>query len=238
MIKKIKTHLQTLFSVSNTQLEEKIRATHNPYLEARLEWNHLFGDIRKAKYQWQWVTAIALFANLLLIVGIGVLAFQNKLMPYVVKVDQLGNALYAGFLDAEKTITPLEVNAFLRRYIVDARSVIADAFAEKKAVDFVYSVSLPSARKHLDDFYRASNPFVLAKQFLVEVQIQGVIQKSSHTWQVDWAEIHRGLEGQPLYQHHFEALLTIAHMTVQNQELLNTNPLGIYIQHISWAQQK
>lgn len=230
--------LKEFLSSNNKSLEEKIKDTNNPYLAARLEWNQLFGDTRKSKHQWLLAASISLLANVLLIIGMFVLALQNQLIPYVVKVDQLGNALYQGFLDKEKTITPIEINAFLRQYMVNARSVISDAFAEKRAIDSVYSVSLPSARKLLDSFYRELNPFAISKQELVEVEIEGVIQKSTRTWQVNWKELHRSLDGQLLNQNHFEALITISHMSVKNQELLNTNPLGIYIQHISWAEQK
>ena len=230
--------IKKILSKSNQNLEATIKNSNNPYLEARLEWNYLFGDMRKAKQQWFVVSSISLLANILLIIGLSLLALQNHLIPYVVKVDQLGNALYAGFLDKEKTITSIEVNAFLRQFLVNARIVSIDAFAQKRSIDFVYSVSLPPARKILDSFYRESNPFLAAKQELIEVQIEGVIQKSTRTWQVNWVEIHRGLDGQVLNQNRFEALITIVHMSVKNQELLNTNPLGIYIEHISWAEQK
>lgn len=218
-------------------LEEQIKQSDNPYLAARLEWNYLFGDIRKAKQHWQLAGIISFAANIILIIGIIIVSLQSKLIPYVVRVDQLGNALYSGFLDKDQTITPIEVNAFLRQYIINSRSVMTDAFAEKRAMDFVYSVSLPATRKILDSYYRESNPFVISKQELIEVEVQGVIQKSARTWQIDWVENHRGLDGQLLSQEHFESLITITHMTVKNNEILNTNPLGIYIQHISWARQ-
>ncbi len=230
--------LKKLLSTNNQELAAQIAATQNPYLKARLEWNELWGDTLKAKSQWRWIACLALLANSFLVLGLIFLSLKSQYLPYVVKVDDLGNALYGGFLNQEKTITPLEINAFLRNYLVNARSVMLDAFAEKRSIDFVYSVSLPPARKLLDDYYRNNNPFVVSQQELVEVQIKGVVQKSSKTWQVDWEEIHRSSEGELLKQTRFEALITIAHLSVKNVELLNSNPLGIYIQHISWAEQK
>jgi type IV secretion system protein VirB5 len=194
-MKSSRSKINKLLQNSNDELTDKIQLSNNPYLSARFEWNALFGDIRKSKQQWLITAYLSLGANVLLIIGMIMLSLQTHIVPYVIKVDQLGNALNAGFLDKEKKITPLEVNAFLRQYLINARSVITDPFAEKRAIDFVYSASLPPTRKILDTFYRETNPFVTAKQELVEVDIQGVIQKSACTWQINWIEIHRGLDG-------------------------------------------
>lgn len=209
----------------------------NPYIAARLEWNYLFSDLMKAKTNWQWVALLSLIANLLLIAGFIWVSLQSKYIPYAIKVDQLGNVLFSDFLTHEKTITPLEVNAFLRQYLINARSILLDSFAQKRAIDFVYSVSLPAVRKCLDNHYQEQDPFKIAKQELVEVQVTAVIQKSASTWQVDWVEVHRSLNGQVLNQSHYEALVTICHQCIKNPELLNTNPLGIFIRQLNWAQQ-
>jgi type IV secretion system protein VirB5 len=218
-------------------IEKEISNTSNPYLTARFEWNSLFGDIRRAKLQWQLVAFFALFSNIFLIIALYSIAARSQLVPYIVKVDSLGNALYAGFIDKDKEISTLEVNAFLRQFIINARSIISDPFAQKRSIDSVYNASLPPVRKLLDSYYRDSNPFVLSKEVLVEVQVSSVVQKSTRTWQVDWVEIQRGLDGQEHKKSHFEALVTIKHINVNNQELLNSNPLGIYIEHLNWAKQ-
>lgn len=236
MFKKI----TTLFRRNRTfseNLEKQIKETTNPYLAARLEWNYLFGDLMKAKQNWRLVSFGLLFANIILIGGLLKISSESRLVPYAIKVDELGNSLYAGYLDQNNTVSALQINAFLRQFVINAKSVLTDSFAQKRNTEFVYGASLPSARKLLDSFYRSQNPFQLAKQEIIEVQIKGVIQKSKKTWQIDWIEIHRSLEGQTLSQKSWEALITISLHPVKNPEILNVNPLGIFIEQMNWAEQ-
>jgi type IV secretory pathway TrbF-like protein len=232
LLKKIKAFLK-----ENSSTSSLLSQTTNPYIAARLEWNYLFSDIRRAKQHWKLATLISLIANLILCMGVVCFSHGPSLIPYVVKVDGLGNVVYGGKLDQKNTISPLEINAFLRQFISNAKSILADPFAQKRNVEFVYTASLPSVRKLLDSFYQSQNPFQTAKQELIEVQVKGVIQKSKRTWQINWIEIHRNLEGHILNQTQWEALITLGIHRISNPEILNSNPLGIFIEQMNWAEQ-
>lgn len=211
--------------------------TKNPYVAARQEWNLMYGDLIKAKYNWQRIAFLVSAFNIMLLGGFVYLSSQSRFIPYAVKVDALGNSAFAGFLDKSPALNPLEVNAFIRRYMTNVRSVIADPVAEKQALAFVYATSSEKTAKVLNEYYRQNSPFKIAAQSTIEIQINSAMQKSDKTWQIGWTEIQRGLDGNRLGQTHWEALVTVTHLPVTDAHDININPLGIFIEQLSWSQQ-
>ena len=68
-------------------------AVENPYLAARLEWNERYHGFIRAKRNWQITALAALLVNAALGIGILWQASQSKVTPYVIEVDQLGEAV-------------------------------------------------------------------------------------------------------------------------------------------------
>jgi type IV secretory pathway TrbF-like protein len=219
----LKKIFNSLFPGSDVLLKENIPLdTNNPYIAARREWSFMFGDILKAKYNWQCISFLLGLINIALVMGLIIVALQARFIPYAVKVDSLGNANFAELLTKQNEISPMMVNAMLRRYIIEARSVIADPVAQKHQLDFVYHCTLGEAKAILDSFYKTQNPFDI----------------SNNTWQIHWTEIHRDSLGRINLQNHFEGLVTINHKTPASMDDININPLGLYITHLSWAVQQ
>jgi type IV secretory pathway TrbF-like protein len=225
------------FVLNRGKKQTLVQDSTNPYVAARNEWNLRYGDVIQAKYNWQIAAGLSLLCNLFLILGFIYLSSQSRYIPYAVKVDSLGHFTYGGPLTEFKQVTPLEINAFLRRYILQARAILIDPFAQKNAVEFVYAVSSPMTRRILDHFYQVNNPFEKAKEEIIEVNVTSVLQKSSHTWQVAWVDVHRNLQGDVTQQKSWEALITISQHAIKEARLLNINPLGIYVDHISWTEE-
>lgn len=221
----------------NVSPESLLAKTTNPYIAARTEWNFMFADHIKAKRNWQLMAVGMLMINSILVMGLISLSLKSTYIPYAIKVDAMGNANFSGFLQAEQPISPLEMNAFIRRYITNARSVIGDSVAEKQALDFVYTTTRGQGVNVINEHYRAKDPFNRAKDATTEVQVNTVMQKSSNTWQVEWTEIDRNLDGAGIGQSRYEALVTVKHYPVTNEKEINMNPLGLYISNLSWATQ-
>jgi len=106
--------------------------TTNPYLVARMEWNSMFYDLNRAKKNWQMFSLFLLLLSLMAVSGIIYLASSSKFVPYIVRIDQLGNSQFADWVKPSATITPLEIQAFVHRYIKETRMIIADPVAQKK----------------------------------------------------------------------------------------------------------
>lgn len=210
----------------------------NPYVAARQEWSFMFGDMLKAKHNWQCISFLLGIINIALVIGLIAISLQAKFIPYAVKVDNLGNANFSGLLTKQNEISPLMVNAMLRRYITETRSVIADPVAQKHQLDFIYGCTSGEAKTVLDVFYKNQNPFDIAKNETVDVVINSVLGRSGNTWQVQWTEIHRDNTGHISLQNHFEGLVTMEHHTPSGMDEINVNPLGLYVTHLNWASQQ
>jgi type IV secretion system protein VirB5 len=199
----------------------------------------MYNDVLKGKKNWQWVALAMIFANMLLILGMTRVSLQSKApLSYITKVDSQGNAQFGGFLsDANQQVSSVMVNAFIRRYIENVRSVIADPVAEKRSLDYVYAVTRGESLNFINSYYHNNDPFKHAKNSTVEVQIQAALPKSSQTWQIDWIETERNLEGGIINQSHYEALVTVEQKTVNDPNEINVNPLGLFVTRLSWSQQ-
>ncbi len=218
--------------------ESEVKQGNNPYLAARTEWNYMYNDVLKGKQNWQWVAVAMIIANLLLIFGFTRVSLQAKDVPYIVKVDKEGNAQFSGFLsNNNQQVSNVMVNAFIRRYIENVRSVIADPVAEKKSLDYVYAVTRGESLNFINAYFHSNDPFKHAKNSTIEVQIQDALPKSSQTWQIDWIETERNLEGGIINQSHYEALVTVEQKAVTDPNEMDINPLGMFVTRLSWSQQ-
>lgn len=65
----------------------------NPYLSARREWNERYGDYIVQARNWRGAAFAALAIAAVLAVGVVWQAAQSKVVPYVVQIDKLGDAV-------------------------------------------------------------------------------------------------------------------------------------------------
>ncbi len=212
--------------------------TTNPYLVARMEWNSMFYDLNKAKKNWQMFALLLLLLSLLAVSGVIYLASASKFVPYIVRIDQLGNSQFGDWVKPSANITPIEIQAFIHRYIKEARMIIADPVAQKSALDFIYTTTQKSAQQILNEYYRENDPFELARTQTREIKMNAVLPKSDKTWQAHWTEITRDLDGHILSEAHFEGLLTIRQLKVKDINILKLNPLGLFVANFTWTQQQ
>jgi len=90
---------------------------------------------------------------------------------------------------------------------------------------------------HADDF--AHDPFKLAQHETVSVQIDSILQLSPRSYEVRWTELRRDLNGAVLgLPTHWEAELQTAILPPRETDAIVTNPLGFYVDQISWTQQQ
>ena len=68
-------------------------ALETPYLSARREWNERYGDYIARARSWRWAAFGALAVSLVLAIGVVWQGAQSKVVPYVVEVDKLGDAV-------------------------------------------------------------------------------------------------------------------------------------------------
>jgi type IV secretory pathway TrbF-like protein len=220
-----------------SQDKKQIHA-ENPYLVARMEWNCMFYDVIKAKQLWQTIALGLVIVIAIALIGIITLAKKNHYIPYIVKVDALGQSQYVDLASSKTTLDLPEYRAFLSRYIIESRTVIADPVAQKRALDFVYHATKNPALKTINEGYQEHDPFELAKTQTRAIKINSILEKSDQSWQIHWSEIVRDLEGQVQATEHYEGLLTIKQFKIDDLDTISLNPLGLFVEHFHWTQQQ
>jgi type IV secretion system protein VirB5 len=209
-------------------------AFDNPYLSARREWNERYGDYIARARSWRWAAFAALFVSLVLAISVVWQAAQSKVVPYVVEVDKLGEAIAVARADRATTTDVRVVKAQLAAWIVDVRSVSSDPLAQKSELSRSYAMSAATATLFLNDYYRQHSPF--GQPRIVAVSVDAVLPVSQQTYQLQWSEDARDLQGRDLATTHGLASVTVALDPPTDERGILSNPLGLYVTGISWTQ--
>jgi type IV secretion system protein VirB5 len=215
-----------------------MRAPENPYLAARLEWNERYHGFIRAKRNWQIIALVALLVNAALGVGILWQASQSRVTPYVVEVDELGQTLVVGPAEKAGPADPRLVRYQIVEFIRKVRSIVADGAAEKQLLDGAYAHAAGAATRFLNDHFQTSNPFLRMQERTVSVEVTSVLQlPASKSWQLQWTETHRGLDGAVLVRERWQAIAAVEIRPGQTPEEVERNPLGLYVTDIQWTKQ-
>jgi type IV secretory pathway TrbF-like protein len=205
-----------------------------PYLSARREWNERYGDYIARARNWRWAAFAALAVSLVLAIGVVWEAAQSKVVPYVIEVDKLGDAVPVARADRVAPADVRILKAELASWIVDARSVSSDPLAQKSALSRVYALTAASATTFLNDYYRQHSPF--SQPRTVAVAVNAVLPISSQTYQIQWTEDVRDLQGRDIGTTQWLASVTVAFDPPSDERGILSNPLGLYVTSISWTQ--
>jgi type IV secretory pathway TrbF-like protein len=218
----------------------------NPYLSARRTWNDHMRAVHASRTMWQMLALLCLLIALAGVGGIIAIGSQSKFIPYVVQVNNLGEAIALSRADIAGEADPRVVHASIAAFVNDLRMVTPDVALQRKAIFRAYAMlsnNDPATAKANQWFNgsEASSPFKRAETQTVNVEIISVIPQSPETWQVDWLEKVYDRQGH-LAESPFKmrALLRIYHKPTTpstTEEQIRNNPLGIYIQDFSWSKQ-
>jgi type IV secretion system protein TrbF len=212
----------------------------NPYIngaEGRKEWNDRYMNLSKAIRNWQIAFLSTSIITILLTLTVAKLATQSKIQPYVVETN--GGVPYT-----IKKVTSISVkdqiliNYVVNQFIINAKTILNDSEAEKNLLDKVYAYSAENTLNFLQDFYAKNNPFRLATNCTLSVNIINAMPLSQNTWQVTWDETKRSPNNGTI----LEITRWMANITYKfgevNTKFINENPFGIYITDVTWSQSR
>jgi type IV secretory pathway TrbF-like protein len=211
----------------------------NPYVEARREWNERYGDYIDQAHHWRTVAFFCSAVALIAVSGVAYIGAQNKVVPYVVEVDKLGEATAVARADHPAAVDRRVIKAYLARFVADWRAVTVDRQAQKGAIDRVYAM-LPSGSiglKKVNDYFKGHNPFALAANESVGVAVTNLLPISDETWQVEWQEVTRDPRGEIQSSVRMKASIIVGIKPPTDEKLMLINPLGVYVRDLNWSQQ-
>ena len=208
----------------------------HPYLDGRYAFERLFGDLARGKHSWQAATFLSLLLNVVLTVGYLHLASQQKVIPYIVELDALGEMRASGKLSVQE-VPERAITAVLRRFVHNLRTVPTDArllnirlqdaraYAYGRAAKTLIT-DLDRDREKLERMLnRGHTRYVEEISSVLKVPGQGVL------YRVSWRELvtmgHE--EHASAYEGHFQVRVE----PPEDEESVISNPLGIYIMDYS-----
>ncbi|MFN3047222.1 MULTISPECIES: conjugal transfer protein TrbF [Pseudomonadota] len=207
-----------------------------PYQRAAQVWDERIGSARVQARNWR----LMAFGSLILSAGFAsALVWQSArgtVVPWVVQVDNLGQAQTVAPANADYRPTDPQIAFHLGRFIEQVRAIPADAIIVRQNWLRAYEWTTDRGAAALNDYARANDPFTKVGRSQVAVEVSSVIRASPNSFRVAWTERHFE-NGQLSTTERWTAILTIVIQPPRDAERLRANPLGIYVNAISWSRE-
>jgi len=207
-----------------------------PYQKAAQAWDERIGSARVQAKNWR----VMAFGSLILSAGFAsALVWQSArgtVVPWVVQVDNLGQSQAVAPAVADYRPTDPQIAFHLGRFIEQTRSIPSDAIIVRQNWLRAYEFTTDRGAATLNDYARANDPFTKVGRQQIAVEVSSVIRASNDSFRVAWTERHYE-NGQLSTTERWTAILTIVIQTPRDAERLRANPLGIYVNAISWSRE-
>lgn len=210
----------------------------NPYVTARSSFESLFRSQAKEKHAWRLAALAELVILGFVIIAYVQLASGSRVVPYVVEVDRLGQAVAVGPAESRSTASTQVVARELSDLIRNLRSVTSDGGLQVRMIQDAYAFLEASAARFLNDYFAdpENNPRLLGQSFTRTVEVMSVLPiPDSNSWRIQWTEVQRPRGGGLGQSRVWEAYLTVRQAPPSTVEAIRANPLGIYVSGINWT---
>lgn len=207
-----------------------------PYQKAGQVWDERIGSARVQAKNWRYMA----FGSLILSAGFaGALVIQSArgtVVPWVVQVDKLGQSQAVAPAVADFRPTDPQIAWHLGRFIEQVRSIPADPIIVRQNWLRAYDWTTDRGAGALNDYARTNDPFAKVGKQQIAVDVSSVIRASPDSFRVAWTE-RRFENGVLATTERWTAILTIAVQPPRDADRLKANPLGIYVNAISWSRE-
>ena len=207
-----------------------------PYQKAAQVWDERIGSARVQARNWRFMA----FGCLILSAGFAsALVWQSAhgtVVPWVVEIDRHGEARTVESAVADYRPTDPQVAWHLARFIEQIRGLPSDPIVLRQAWLRAYEFTTDRGAVALNEYARSNDPFTRVGRQQVSVEVSSVIRASPDSFRVAWTEQHYE-NGQRSRTERWTAILTIVLQQPRTAERLRANPLGIYVNAISWSRE-
>ena len=224
----------------NKLIKQNKEVITNPYLDARREWNERYGSYIKQAHNWRLSAFVLLGILIIAVSGLVMIGSQNKMVPYIIEVDKLGNINPVIVAEQIRHEDPRVIRAMISQFIINIRSVLVDSEAQGQILSHAYSMlsqQYPSTTMINEYFQKGKSPFRRSKEETVTIEISSVLPISKKTWQIEWRETIRDRTGREKETFRMKAVATITIIPPNDSEHIMKNPIGLFIKNLSWSKQ-
>ncbi|WP_316859144.1 conjugal transfer protein TrbF [uncultured Cohaesibacter sp.] len=207
-----------------------------PYQKAAQIWDERIGSARVQARNWRYMAFGSLFLSIGFAAALVWQSTRGTVVPWVVEVDKLGEAQLVEPASADYQPSDPQIAWHLARFIEEVRGLSADPIIVRQNWLRAYEFTTDRGATALNDYARTSDPFDRVGKGQVAVEISSVIRASPDSFRVAWIERHYE-NGQLARTERWTAILTIVIQMPRDVERLRANPLGIYVNALSWSRE-
>ncbi|HCH7770165.1 TPA: conjugal transfer protein TrbF [Pseudomonas aeruginosa] len=207
-----------------------------PYQAAAQVWDERIGSARVQAKNWRLMAFGCLALALLMAGGLVWRSAQSIVTPYVVEVDRTGQVRAVGEAATPYRPADAQVAYHLARFVTLVRSLSIDPIVVRQNWLEAYDYTTDRGAAALNDYVRTNDPFVRVGKESVTVQVSSVVRASDASFNVRWTE-RRFVNGAPAGTEHWNAVISIVLQTPRTEQRLRKNPLGIYVNGLSWSRE-
>jgi type IV secretory pathway TrbF-like protein len=207
-----------------------------PYQKAAQLWDERIGSARAQAFNWRLMAFGCLLLSAGLAAGLFWQSLQSRVVPYVVEVDQLGEARAVAPAIRDYRPTDPQLAWHLGRFIGHIRGVSLDPVLMRGQWLAAYDFVTERGAIFLGEYARAADPFGQIGKKTVSVQVTSVVRASERSFQVKWLESTYD-RGSLARTERWTAILTVLIRPPRDAGTLRKNPLGLYIDAIDWSRE-
>ena len=207
-----------------------------PYQSAAQVWDERIGSARVQARNWRFMAFGCLALAVLMAGGLVWRSAQSIVTPYVIEVDQAGHVRAVGEAATPYRPGDAQIAHHLARFVSLVRSLSIDPIVVRQSWLDAYDYTTDRGAATLNDYARVADPFSRVGRESITVQVNSVVRASDSSFQVRWAE-RRYVNGAAAGLEHWTAVLSIVLQTPRTEERLRKNPLGIYVNGLSWSRE-
>ena len=220
--------------------EQREVAEH--YLVARREWLERYGDYIAQAKNWRMAALGSIGIAALFGAGMVYEASRVHVVPYVVEVNHLGQAVHLAQEVQAGTYDLPVVRHVIAHWVRDVRERLPVVAAEKQIYQSTYHIVGNKESQQLTAYFQRHNPYsnFTNNEGGRTVEITSVLPVGTPvakggTMQVQWIETQYGASGSITWQKDYEGTVTYRIQPPSNNPaVLKVDPFGIYITSFTW----
>lgn len=207
-----------------------------PYQAAAQVWDQRLGSARVQASNWRLMAFGCLSLALLMAGGLVWRSGQSLVTPYVVEVDVAGEVRAVGEAATPYQPTDAQIAYHLARFVGSVRSLSTDPIVVRQNWLDAYDYTTDRGAATLNEHARENDPFARIGQNSTAVEVTSVVRASDSSFQLRWIERHY-VNGLLSGTERWTAVLSVVLQPPRNEERLRRNPLGIYVNGLSWSRE-
>jgi type IV secretory pathway TrbF-like protein len=207
-----------------------------PYQAAARVWDERIGSARVQARNWRLMAFGCLLLALMMAGGLVWRSAKSIVTPYVVEVDKAGQVRAVGEAATPYRPKDAQIAYHLAHFVTLVRSLSIDPVVVRQNWFDAYDYTTDRGAAVLNEYARANDPFARVGNESVTVQITSVVRASDTSFNVRWTE-QRFVNGAQADTQRWNAVISTVLQSPRSEQRLRKNPLGIYVNGLSWSRE-